>query len=51
MFAGSAEPGTPEDIMNEAMFLEMPLRGIGQFGGKDGEAMLTRVLAKLNGTR
>lgn len=51
MFAGSAEPGTPEDIMNEAMFLEMPLRGIGQFGGKDGEEMLARVLAKLNGIR
>ena len=37
-FAGSAAPGTAEDLMNEAMFLEMPLRALGQFGGPEGDA-------------
>jgi beta-glucosidase len=47
-FAGSAKPGTAEDLMNEAMFLEMPLRALGQFGGPEGDALLARVLATLN---
>jgi beta-glucosidase len=47
-FAGSAEPGTAEDLMNEAMFLEMPLRALGQFGGPEGDALLARILATLN---
>lgn len=47
-FAGSAAPGTAEDLMNEAMFLEMPLRALGQFGGPEGDALLARILSTLN---
>ncbi len=49
IFAGSAEPGSPEALMFEAMFREMPLRGLAQFGGIEGAAMLESILAQLNG--
>jgi len=47
-FANASRPGTAEDLMMETMFLEMPLRGISQFIGPEGEDYLTRLLERLN---
>ena len=47
-FANASRPGTAEDLMMETMFLEMPLRGISQFIGPEGENYLTRLLERLN---